>query len=65
MSDLITRLKNMSNNAKNCSDAEIQFLQKSDLTIVIPITPPKSNFIFIKMVNKGIKSEGISQKIFR
>ena len=35
MSDLITRLKNMSNNAKNCSDAEIQFLQKSDLTIVL------------------------------
>ena len=35
MSDLITRLKNMSSNAKNCSDAEIQFLQKSDLTIVL------------------------------
>ena len=35
MSDLITRLKNMSNNIKNCSDAEVQFLQKSDLTIVL------------------------------
>ena len=35
MSDLITRLKNMSSNAKNCTDAEIQFLQKSDLTIVL------------------------------
>ena len=35
MSDLITRLKNMSCNVKNCSDAEIQFLQKSDLTIVL------------------------------
>ena len=35
MSDLVTRLKNMSNNTRNCSDAEIQFLQKSDLTIVL------------------------------
>ena len=35
MSDLITRLKNMSNNIKNCSDAEVQFLQKTDLTIVL------------------------------
>ena len=35
MADLITRLKNMSNNTKNCSDAEIQFLQKSDLSIVL------------------------------
>ena len=35
MADLITRLKNMSNNTKNCSDAEIQFLEKSDLSIVL------------------------------
>ena len=35
MSDLVSRLKNMSNNTKNCSDAEILFLQKSDLTIVL------------------------------
>ena len=35
MSDLITRLKKMSNNTKNCTDAEIQFLQKSDLSIVL------------------------------
>ena len=35
MSDLVSRLKNMSNNTKNCTDAEILFLQKSDLTIVL------------------------------
>ena len=35
MADLITRLKSMSNNAKNCSDAEIKFLQESDLSIVL------------------------------
>jgi len=35
MSDLITRLRNLSNNTKNCTDAEIQFLQKSDLSIVL------------------------------
>ena len=35
MSDLITRLKKMSNNKRNCSDAEILFLKKSDLTIVL------------------------------
>ena len=35
MSDLVSRLKNMSNNTKNCSDAEILFLQKSELTIVL------------------------------
>ena len=35
MSDLITRLKNMSNNINKCSDAEIKFLQKSDLSIVL------------------------------
>ena len=35
MADLITRLKKMSNNTKNCTDAEIQFLQKSDLSIVL------------------------------
>jgi len=35
MSDLITRLKTLSNDKRNCSDAEIQFLQKSDISIVL------------------------------
>ena len=35
MADLITRLKSMSNNTKTCSDAEIKFLQQSDLSIVL------------------------------
>ena len=72
MSDLITRLRNMSNNAKNCSDAEIQFLQKSDLTIVLDRAfnelyrlRPKNPILFLsKWLTRESRARELAKKYF-
>ena len=72
MSDLITRLRNMSSNAKNCSDAEIQFLQKSDLTIVLDRAfnelyrlRPKNPILFLsKWLTRESRARELAKKYF-
>ena len=72
MSDLITRLRNMSSNVKNCSDAEIQFLQKSDLTIVLDRAfnelyrlRPKNPILFLsKWLTRESRARELAKKYF-
>jgi len=72
MSDLITRLKNMSNNTKNCSDAEIQFLEKSDLSIVLDRAfnevyriRPKNPILFLsKWLTRESRARELAKKYF-
>ena len=72
MSDLITRLRNMSSNAKNCSVAEIQFLQKSDLTIVLDRAfnelyrlRPKNPILFLsKWLTRESRARELAKKYF-
>ena len=72
MSDLITRLKNMSNNTKNCSDAEIQFLQKSDLSIVLDRAfnelyrlRPENPILFLsKWLTRESRARDLAKKYF-
>ena len=72
MTDLITRLKNMSNNTKNCSDAEIQFLEKSDLSIVLDRAfnevyrlRPKNPILFLsKWLTRESRARELARKYF-
>ena len=72
MSDLITRLKNLSNNINNCTDAEIQYLQKSDLSIVLDRAfnelyrlRPKNPVLFLsKWLTRESRARELAKKYF-